>query len=107
MLLPLHLCHLHIQGGFFNWTPPKFSKYRIPCKLAWNFSSVSSHKGILYLENLRGVQLKKPPCIYLRAACAYVDITSWAYFQWYLQILVNLNTTFVNNLDSVFNSDHS
>ena len=23
---------------FFNWTPPKFSKYRIPCKLAWNFS---------------------------------------------------------------------
>ena len=24
--------------------------------------SVSSHKGILYLENLGGVQLKKPPC---------------------------------------------
>ena len=25
--------------------------------------SVSSHKGILYLENLGGVQLKKPPCM--------------------------------------------
>ena len=27
-----------IQGGFFNWTPPKFSMYKIPCKLAQNFS---------------------------------------------------------------------
>ena len=25
--------------------------------------SVSSYKGILYLENLGGVQLKEPPCI--------------------------------------------
>ena len=24
-----------IQGNFFlNWSPPKFSKYRIPCKLS-------------------------------------------------------------------------
>ena len=45
--------------------------------------------------------------IYLRAAYAYVDITSWAYFQWYLQILGDWNATFVNNLDSVFNSGHS
>ena len=25
--------------------------------------SVSSYKGILYLENFGGVQLKEPPCI--------------------------------------------
>ena len=30
--------HMHIQGVFFNWSPPKFFKYKIPCKLAQNFS---------------------------------------------------------------------
>ena len=24
---------VNIQGGSFNWSPPKFSKSRIPCKL--------------------------------------------------------------------------
>ena len=24
-------------GSFLNWSPPKFSKYNIPCKLAMNF----------------------------------------------------------------------
>ena len=28
------------------------------------FLSVSSYKGILYLKNLGGVQLKEPPCIF-------------------------------------------
>ena len=56
-----------LQGGSFNWTPPKFFKYRIPCKLAEISLSVSSYKGILYLENFRGVQLKELPCIYLHS----------------------------------------
>ena len=29
---------LSTLGDFFDWSPPKFSKYRIPCKLALNFS---------------------------------------------------------------------
>ena len=27
-----------LQGFFFNWSPPKFSKHKIPCKLAQDFS---------------------------------------------------------------------
>ena len=27
-----------LQGDFFNWSPPKFSKYKIPCKLDRNVS---------------------------------------------------------------------
>ena len=52
----------HIQGGFFNWTPPKLSKYKFLYKL-WHLEKFrASLHGILYLENLGGGQLKKPPC---------------------------------------------
>ena len=47
------------EGFFFNWSPPKFAKYKIPCKLARNFSKCQRLGRDLYLENLGGLQLKK------------------------------------------------
>ena len=44
-----------IHGERFNWNPPQFSKYKIPCKLAWNFSKCQ--KGFV-LRNLRGCSIK-------------------------------------------------
>ena len=52
-----------LQGDFFNWSPPKFSKYKSLYNL-WHLEKFqSSLHGILYLENLGGLQLKKSPCM--------------------------------------------
>ena len=43
-----------IQGDFFNWSPPKFSKYKSIYNL-WHLEKFqASLHGILYLENLGG-----------------------------------------------------
>ena len=47
---------------FFDWSPPKFSKYKSLYNL-WHLEKFrASLHGILYLENLGGLQLKKSPC---------------------------------------------
>ena len=51
-----------IQGGSFNWTPPKFLSTGSHENWTRISLSVSSCKRILYLENLGGDQLKEPPC---------------------------------------------
>ena len=38
--------------------PPKFSKYKIPCKMA---QSARGYIGVLYLENLGGATLAEHP----------------------------------------------
>ena len=43
-----------VQGDFFNWRPPIFSKYKIPSKLAQNFSKCQRLLRDLYLGNLGG-----------------------------------------------------
>ena len=46
--------HVMIQGDFFNWSPPKFSKYKSLYNL-WHLEKFqASLHGILYLENLGG-----------------------------------------------------
>ena len=44
-----------LQGVFFNWTPPKLSKYKFLYNL-WHLEKFwASLHGFLYLENLGGV----------------------------------------------------
>ena len=58
-----------LQGVFFNWSPPKFSKYKYPYN-PWHLEKLwASLHGILYLENLGGLQLKKTPCILTTCTC--------------------------------------
>ena len=53
-----------IQGGFFNWSPPKLSMYKSIYNL-WHLEKFrASLHVILYLENLGGFQLKKTPCMW-------------------------------------------
>ena len=51
-----------IQGGSFNWSPPKFLSTGFHANLPGISLSVSSHKGTFYFENLGQDQLKEPPC---------------------------------------------
>ena len=54
--------HWYLQGVFFNWSPPKFSKYKSLYNL-WHLEKLwASLHGILYLENLGGLQFKKTSC---------------------------------------------
>ena len=49
----------HLQGVFFNWSPPKFSKYKSLYN-PWHLEKLwASLHGILYLENLGRLQLKQ------------------------------------------------
>ena len=48
-----------VQGGSFNWTPPKFSKYRIPWKLAQNFSKCQQLYRDFILRKFRGGPVKR------------------------------------------------
>ena len=47
----------NIQGVHFNWNPPKFSKNKIPYKLAQNFTVPEIVKEFVFVE-FRGVPVK-------------------------------------------------
>ena len=47
----------------FNWIPPKFSKYKKPCKLAHNFLLMPDIVKGFVLKEFRGAPVKKTPCI--------------------------------------------
>ena len=53
---------VYLQGVQFNWSPPKFCKYILLYNL-WHLEKFSaSLHGILYQENLWGLQLNWTPC---------------------------------------------
>ena len=44
------MLYLILQGGLFDWYPPKFVKYKIPCYLP-------------DIKEFRGVPVKRTPCM--------------------------------------------
>ena len=58
----VHTMSNKLQGDFFDWSPPSFSKYKFLYNL-WNLEKIqASLHGNLYLKNLGGLQSKKSPC---------------------------------------------
>ena len=55
-----------LQGVLFNWSSPKTFWVQDPMLTDLKFLlSASRYKGIVYLDNLEGHQLKRTPCMLL------------------------------------------
>ena len=57
-----------IYRVFFQLDPSDLSKYKIPCKMAQNFSNARDYKGILCFNNLGEDQVLKK-YIYIGTPC--------------------------------------
>jgi hypothetical protein len=59
----VHTMSNKLQGNFFDWSPPSFSKYKFLYNL-WNLEKIqASLHGNLYLKNLGGLQSKNHPVV--------------------------------------------